>query len=283
MNKIALPRPHSIIAFRRKVLMHYRKRGRHELTWRHAKDPYKIFVSEVMLQQTQVPRVIGKYEEFLHEFPTIRKLAAAPLLKVLRIWSGLGYNRRARFLHEAAKIIRDEYDGEVPREHKKLMALPGIGAYTASAIRTFAFNELDVFIETNIRAAFIHHFFSDSLFSHGRRNIRTKYVTDAEILPIAKRAMDGQEPREWHWALMDYGTHLKKVHSNPTRRSAHYIRQTAFRGSMREARGAIIRALLRADNIKGLRNPYIDRFDAAFESLAEDRLVKRERGQWRIA
>ncbi len=159
---------------------YWKQNGRHELAWRKTTDSYRILVSEVMLQQTQVPRVIEKYEEFLKKFPYVRTLAKAPLAEVLKVWSGLGYNRRGKYLHDAAKEIVGKYGGRVPRDAAALRALPGIGDYTASAMRVFAFNEPDVLIETNIRAAFIHNFFTtrtpDALVSADTLKIRDRAI-----------------------------------------------------------------------------------------------------------
>src|SRR3989344_4400093 len=121
-------------AFRREVWNYWKKNGRHDLAWRKTRDPYKILVSEVMLQQTQVPRVEGKYREFLKAFPNVPALAKAPLFDVLKVWSGLGYNRRAKFLHDAAKQVVEKYGGKIPRLYNELVELPGIGEYTAKAI-----------------------------------------------------------------------------------------------------------------------------------------------------
>ena len=181
--------------FRRKVWEYWKKNGRHDLPWRKTKDPYRILVSEVMLQQTQVPRVTEKYKEFLKKFPTVRALAKAPLSDVLKVWSGLGYNRRAKYLHDAAKQIVEV--GNI----KKALAhpLPGVGPYTRAAVLVFAFNEPDVLIETNIRGAYIHHFFP-----------MRRSVSDTEISTLLSKVGAGEDPREWHWALMDYGAYLKR-------------------------------------------------------------------------
>src|SRR3989344_8269276 len=143
--------------FRHDVWDYYKNNGRHGLPWRLTKDPYRILVSEVMLQQTQVARVIGKYKAFLIRFPNARRLAEAPLSDVLKAWSGLGYNRRTKYLKAAAEVIVRGYGGRGPKASIVLRTIPGIGPYTASAVRVFAFNEPDVLIETNIRAAFIHY------------------------------------------------------------------------------------------------------------------------------
>jgi A/G-specific adenine glycosylase len=193
-----------------------------------------------MLQQTGVERVVPKYQSFLKKFPNARALADSPLSSVLREWQGLGYNRRGKMLHEAAKNIVKEYDGKVPKSLEALKALPGIGEYTAKAVRAFAWNEPEIFIETNIRSVFIHHFFS-------RRHIP---VSDAELMHHIERAVDGKNPREWYWALMDYGSYLKKNIPNPSRKSAHHSRQKPFKGSDREIRGAILRLLSGASHTK---------------------------------
>jgi len=185
-----------------------------------------------MLQQTQVDRVVPKFEVFLKRFPTVRSLAHAPQRDILRAWQGLGYNRRALLLHRAAREIVLRYHGRVPREQAELMTLPGIGGYTAAAIRAFAFDLPGVCIETNIRAVFIHHFFP-----------RTVRVPDAKLLPLIERALDRKEPRAWYSALMDYGSTLKRTVENPARRSAHHTKQEPFRGSRRQARGRILRFL----------------------------------------
>lgn len=261
-------------AFRRAVWAHYRKAGRHDLPWRKTRDPYKILVSEVMLQQTQVSRVLPKYKEFLKQFPTVRALAKALLSDVLKVWSGLGYNRRGKYLHEAAKVVVHDFKGDL----KEALAhpLPGVGPYTRAAVRTFAFNEPHTMIETNIRGAFIHHFFA-----------KKKTVNDRELLALIEKAAEGQDPREWHWALMDYGAHLKKIHPNPTRKSAHYVVQTPFTGSLRQVRGEILQLLTGGSygdlalsqklsfNEKDMR--------AALRGLQKDGLVVSEKGSWRIA
>jgi A/G-specific adenine glycosylase len=225
--------------FQRTMLDYYQTNGR-KFPWRQTKDPYAVLVSEIMLQQTQTDRVLPKYEAWLKRFPTVHSLAAASLSDVLALWSGLGYNRRARFLHEAAKAIA--HKGAFPQSPEELRMLPGIGPYTASAVAAFAFNRPEVFIETNIRSVFIFFFFNDA----GRTASDMPPVTpvhDREILPLIARTLDRANPRAWYYALMDYGAELKKKVKNPSRNSAHYTKQSAFKGSRREARGAIIRSL----------------------------------------
>lgn len=219
-------------AFARAVLAHYRRHGRHDLPWRRTRDPYRILVSEVMLQQTQVARVLPKYQAFLREFPTAAALAAAPLGQVLRAWQGLGYNRRAKLLHDAAREVTQHHGGRFPRSLSGLQALPGIGPYTAGAVMAFAYNQPVVMIETNIRTACLYHFFP------GKTG-----VADRELLPRLRRALQGREPRLWYAALMDYGSYLKSAIGNQNRRSRHYAKQAKFAGSDRQIRGAILREL----------------------------------------
>ncbi len=224
--------PAHIRAFRRTVLGHYRRHGR-DLPWRRTVDPYRILVSEIMLQQTQVSRVLGKYREFLKTFPTIRSLARATTPDLLRTWSGLGYNRRALNLRRAAQIVVERHRGRLPSDEQELEALPGIGPATAGLIRAFAFNLATVIVnETNIETVFIHHFF-----------VGRKAVSRREIEPLARAALDRSNPRRWYWALMDYGTFLKRTHGNASRRSRTYKRQSRFEGSTRQVRGRIVKLL----------------------------------------
>jgi len=210
------------------------------MPWRETRDPYRILVSEVMLQQTQVDRVRAKYEEFVVAFPDLAALAVAPLDRVLAAWQGLGYNRRAVALHRSARILEREHRGLIPDDTAALVALPGIGAATAASIRAFAFDAPVVFIETNIRRVFIHEFFP------GR-----EAVADAELLPLVAATLDRRSPRQWYYTLMDYGAALARQVPNPNRRSRAYTRQSRFEGSDRQVRGAILRALVGGSALTG--------------------------------
>lgn len=224
--------PETISLFRDLILSYFRAHGR-DLPWRHTTDPYRILVSEIMLQQTQVERVAVKYREFLDRFPDLESLARAPKSEVLLAWQGMGYNRRAIALQETARRVVDEYGGDLPADVETLATFPGIGKATAAAICAYAFNMPVVYIETNIRRIFIHFFFQD------REGVR-----DDEILPLVERALYRENPREWYSALMDYGTVLKKRTANPNRRSASYSRQSRFEGSDRQIRGRILALVL---------------------------------------
>jgi A/G-specific adenine glycosylase len=206
---------------------------RRKLPWRATRNPYHILVSELMLQQTRVERVLDRYGRFIERFPDFTSLARAPLRAVLDEWRGMGYNRRALALKRIAERVVEEYGGRLPRRAEELEGFPGIGRATASAIVTFAFNKPSVFVETNIRTVFINFFFR-----------RRRVVRDEEILARIEETLDRKRARKWYWALMDYGTMLKKRRGNLSRRSAHYRRQPPFQGSRRQMRGRIIREIV---------------------------------------
>lgn len=210
----------------------YAAHQRSHLPWRQTTNPYHILVSELMLQQTQVDRVIPKYRAFIEAYPTTAALAAAPLGKVLALWQGLGYNRRAKYLQQAAQYIEAELYGEFPKTEATLRKLPGVGPYTAAAVCAFAFDAPAVLIETNVRQVMVWHFF---------RSAPT--VSEAMIRDRVEKTLPTKDYRGWYSALMDYGSHLKRQHGNLTQKSTVYSKQSAFKGSNREIRGAILRVL----------------------------------------
>ena len=220
-----------ILSFQGIVFQVYQNLGR-TFPWRETTNPYRILVSEFMLQQTQTSRVEQKYPQFIEKYSSMCALAQASTKDLLTSWQGLGYNRRALNLHETAKIINTKYNNEIPQKEELLLELPGIGPYTASAIRTFAFNIPTVMIETNIRTVYIHHFFS-------KRNA----ISDKTLIPYIEATIDTSNPREWYYALMDYGGHLKKKVGNLNAKSKMYTRQSKFEGSNRQKRGKIVRIL----------------------------------------
>jgi len=229
--------PLSVRNFRNIIYRHYHENPRN-LEWRMTTNPYRILVSEIMLQQTQVERVSVKYKEFIKRFPSFKSLEGSSLRDILEVWQGMGYNRRAVALKKIAKTVISDFRGRLPSAEDELIKLPGIGKYTASAILAFAFNKPTAFIETNIRRVFIHFFFQ------GRALVR-----DSEILPLIERTLDRSNPREWYYALMDFGVMLKRKTENPNKRSAHYRKQSPFQGSNRQVRGTILRLLLRKPDI----------------------------------
>ena len=202
------------------------------MPWRDVITPYRVFVSEVMLQQTQVARAMEKFPQFIKQFPSFKALATAPLNELLFTWQGMGYNRRALYLKKAAETVVSDYHGRLPQSPEELEKLAGIGPATARSIAAFAWNSPEVFIETNVRAVFLHNFFA------GRSS-----VSDSQLLPFIEAALDKKNPREWYYALMDYGTMLKKQNKNPSRASAHHVKQSKFEGSVRETRGKIVKLL----------------------------------------
>jgi A/G-specific adenine glycosylase len=236
-NEIGTISAKTVGAFQKQIYSRYHSTPR-PMPWRTTRDPYHILTAEVMLQQTQVERVKIKYAEFLSAFPTLKDLASAPLADVLRIWQGLGYNRRAIALKRCAEEIISRHDGQFPRDTGELESLPGIGPYSARAVAAFAFGIAEPLIETNIRTVFIHFFF------HGRDK-----VCDREIMPLVAATLDRQNPREWYYALMDFGVWLKQLHPNPGRRSSHHVQQSRFEGSNRQLRSRLLRSVMAGPGI----------------------------------
>ncbi|OGG48846.1 hypothetical protein A2678_00500 [Candidatus Kaiserbacteria bacterium RIFCSPHIGHO2_01_FULL_53_31] len=268
----------SYTSFKKIIWAHCRKHGRHDLPWRQTHDLYRILVSEVMLQQTQVERVIPFYKAFIKKFPTARRLAQASLSDVLKAWQGLGYNRRAKLLREATQqLVHTTLSGTRLNLIKKLEELSGVGPYTARAVAAFAFNQDVIFIETNIRTVITHHFFQ-----------KRRKVSDKEIEKILTAVLPKGKSREWYSALMDYGAYLKRSGIKLNTKSKHYAKQSAFAGSSREARGAILRVLSTKEStavhLTNLLGP--DRCmqtNGALEDLVSENLVKIRRGVYSLA
>jgi A/G-specific adenine glycosylase len=206
--------------------------------WRRTRDPYAVLVSEVMLQQTQVQRVLPRWEAWLGEFPTLDALAAAPLEPVLRAWQGLGYNRRAIGLKRTAEEVAARFGGELPSDEAALRSLPGIGPATASGVRAFAFDLPGVYLETNVRAVFLHELLGD------RDGVTDRELTPLVAAGVSEAGGQGVSPRVWYYALLDYGAQLKRDVPNPSRRSAHHSRQSRFEGSRRQKRAQLLRAVI---------------------------------------
>ncbi len=219
--------------FKKKIRSFY-KENKREFAWRNTSDPYKIIVSEMMLQQTQTGRVTEKYAAFLRAFPTVSHLSKASTSEVLKAWQGLGYNRRALYLKRTAEIVCEKYNGTFPKLKSELIELPGIGTNTAGAVIAFAHNLPVTFIETNIRRVFIYEFFREK-----------EIVDDQEIYPLIEASLNTKNPREWYYALMDYGAHLGRTVVNPNRKSKTYSKQAKFEGSLRQVRGMILKLLLK--------------------------------------
>jgi len=245
--------------------------------WREEITPYRIVVSEIMLQQTGVERVKEKFEPFVAKLPDFESLAGAPLREIMEAWQGLGYNRRALSLKRIAQAVIEKHSGKLPRDRESLLALPGVGEATAGAIMAFAFNVPLAFIETNIRRVFIHHFFADC-----------QKVSDRQIMPLVEAALDRSNPRDWYYALMDYGSGLGGTANNPNRKSSHYAKQAPFHDSDRKVRGDMIRLLLGAgsmaiDDIIDATGHGADRLGPVLCAMVRDGLVTEEAGRYRIA
>lgn len=245
------------------------------LPWRNTDNPYHILVSEVMLQQTQVSRVIDKYLLFIKKFPTIEALAHSSLHDVLLVWQGLGYNRRAKYLVECARVIVEQYDGIVPDTLEQLQNLTGLGKATAASVGIFAYNKPYIYIETNVRTVYIYTFFDKQV-----------NITDAMIVPLLKQTMDTKNPKKFYNALMDCGTHIKQ-HYNFSRHSAHYTVQTPYVTSLRKVRGDIIHYLVACGGTKkeemmrdiGVGTATIEK---ALDALCSEGLVCEEKGIYKI-
>lgn len=204
-----------------------------DLPWRNIDDPYAVLVSEVMLQQTQVTRVLGYWPRFMAAFPTIDALAAAANSDVLELWQGLGYNRRALLLKRAAEHCSDHLSGRLPESYEGLVALPGVGPATAAGVCAFAYQKPASYLETNVRSVFLH-----LLFPHEEQ------VPDKRLAPYVADCARTEQPRAWNYALLDFGAQLKAGGVNPSRRSAGYSRQSPFTGSPRQKRAALVRCVL---------------------------------------
>ncbi len=228
--------PRTVAAFQDIIKKHYAARAR-KFPFReesHYSDPYKVIVSEIMLQQTQADRVVEKYLRFIDLFPNFEVLAAASNEDVLRQWIGLGYNRRALALKRIAVMVVNELGGVVPRAPEQLHQFPNIGPNTAASIAAFAFNTPVVFVETNIRTVYIHFFFSGQ-----------DTISDEAILALVEKTLDRNNPREWYYALMDYGVMLKKNFKNVhAKQSKAFKQQKPFKGSTRQVRGNILKTLI---------------------------------------
>jgi A/G-specific adenine glycosylase len=260
-----------IADFRTAVWDYYQVHSR-PMPWRQTPTPYFVVVSEIMLQQTQVPRVLVKFAEFTKHFPDFETLASAPLADVLAVWSGLGYNRRAKFLWEAAKVVAAR--GSLPQTRDELVGLPGIGPNTAGAILAYVYNQPVLFVETNIRTVVIHHFFAD----HDDK------VKDPDILAVLSRALPGDNPREWYWAIMDYGTHLKATKGGQLHRVHGYKKQSKFEGSRRQIRGKVLRLLLEGSHTTGELAAIIpdQRLDEVLDALQKEHLIAKTDSYWHL-
>lgn len=248
-----------------------------DLPWRRTRDPYAIWLSEVMLQQTQVSRVDGRWQRWLERFPTVESLAQADQADVLEEWQGMGYNRRALSLHRAAIAIVQGEEG-FPTDERSLLDLPGIGPATAAGIRAFAFNLPGVYLETNVRTVFLHE-----LYPH------EDGVPDKRLVPLVRAACSLDDARGWYYALLDYGAWLKRVVPNPSRRSRGHVRQSEFEGSHRQKRAEIVRMLLAARptgvdvvSVSDKLGIACEDAQSLLDELAREGFCRREGARWLV-
>jgi len=258
-------------AFQR-IVMGFYKDSRRPFAWRETRDPYNILVSEVMLQQTQTSRVEDRYPIFLRKFPTVRALARASQAEVLQAWEGLGYYRRAQNLHRAAIAVLENYAGQMPQSFDELVALPGIGHYTAAAVSVFAFEKPVPMIETNIRSVYLY------AFCQGRCG-----VSDRELMQLIHDTMDAKRCRDWFYALMDFGVVLKRARPGINAQSKHHAKQSKFEGSDRQIAAAILKLVVAnkrgvaVSEIQKHVNADADRVEKAVTRLERDGLIRRMR------
>ena len=249
--------------------------NRREMPWRNPEpdgsyDPYKILVSEIMLQQTQVDRVIPKYLAFINRFPTPESLAAAPFSEVLRFWNGLGYNRRAKYIHEAAKMLAVR---TFPKTIDELTELKGVGSNTAAAILVYAYNQPHIFIETNIRSVLFYHFFSEK---HD--------ISDGQLRNLLQKLLRDENPRDFYYALMDYGAYLKQNGFGQNSKSKHYSKQSKFEGSIRQLRGEVLRRALDGLDITQLKRDVSDtRLEYVIDALVSEGLILKSGSRIKVA
>ena len=236
-----------------------------------------------MLQQTQVVRVEGFFRVWKKSFPNWKKLHQAEFGNVLTHWQGLGYNRRAKYLHQIADIVTNQYKGKFPVDSAQILGLPGIGPYTAGAIGAFCFNRPEILIETNIRTVLIHHFLQDK-----------KEVSEKEIENILQACLKPgtkahKNPREWYWALMDYGSFLKQSIGNLNKQSKAYNKQSRFEGSTRQLRSQILRYVLAHDGVttaqvaKASIHRKKDEIKSVLESLNTEGMINVKKGKWQVS
>jgi len=261
--------------------------------WRGSHDPYAVWVSEVMLQQTQAARVVPAYASFLRRFPTVRALAVAPRRDVVAQWGGLGYNRRAVRLSEAARAIVRDHGGRIPHDKDELLELPGVGPYTAAAVASMGFGEPVAVVDTNVRR----------VVSRVHLGVDGHEVPAKEVWALAEAWLDRDDPVTWNQALMDLGREVcrpeprcdvcplagvcrfRRDGAAATRGPS---RQGPFEGSTRQVRGAIVNALrshpwLTPARLASETGFPVDRIDAAVATLSVDGLVEVDGGRVRLA
>lgn len=255
------------ILFIKQVLAYHAQHGRHDLAWRKAITPYKILVSEIMLQQTQVSRVGPKFKEWMKKYPSLSALSQATLSEILVLWQGLGYQRRAKALYEIAKSIT-----RLPKMYEELLQLKGIGPYTASAVCAFAYDTFpEYLLETNIRTALIE------AFHQGETEIHDGVLYDDLARLTKNPAVQKIGARVWYYALMDYGAYLKLQRISHNSKSKHYAKQTPFEGSLRQLRAKTLFAITHKEKL-----PKDERVDQVLAQLVKEGYVVQKGSSYTI-
>lgn len=242
-------------------IWNYYSQNRRSFPWREDIFDYGIFVSEVMLQQTQAGRVVDFYLRFLSKYPDFAALAKADTRELLSLWKGLGYNRRALNLRAAAQEIVERHKSALPQTVEAMDDLPGIGRATASSVLVFAKNLPIPFIETNIRRVFIHFFFTTA---------EEGSVVDSEIMKLVTETLEERDARDWFYALMDYGAMLKSKFGNANKKSKMYGKQAKFEGSRRQVRGWILDEVIKAPKTGLKLNNLLERGKDKFDRTQAD-------------
>lgn len=249
------------------------KNNQRDLPWRKTQDPYKIFISELMLQQTQVDRVITKYKEFLEKFPNQESIINASDADIIRMWKGLGYNKRALYAKKAMVYLQKHFGGKFPGNEKDLKKLPGVGEYTARAILSFALHQKVTLIDTNIRQVIQNEFSKE------------KELPEHAVFLIAKKVLPKEKTWEWHQALMDYNalflskTKIKKKNSNkiPFKETNRFVRGKII-DLLRENSYSEINLIVSMKKFKKSKKDVI----IAVESLMKDNLIVSKTHQYML-
>ncbi len=249
------------------ILIYYKKFGRHDLVWRKKITPYKILVSEVMLQQTQVSRALPKFEEWMKLYPTLTSLSVSNLRDILIIWQGLGYQRRAKSLFLLAQKVK-----KIPVTYDELLCLPGVGPYTASAICAFAYNIFShLVLETNIRTVLIEYFHLTETEIHDG-----VLYDDLKRLTTYKKVKD-LGARHFYYALMDYGAYLKTKKISHNKKSVHAVTQSRYKGSFRELRAKVLFAITHKEPL-----PKDERLEAVLHELVKEKYIIKMKTKYQI-
>ncbi len=253
--------------FIKDILEYYKKYGRHDLVWRKNITPYKILVSEIMLQQTQVTRVIPKFTEWMKKYPTLTALSKSNLQEVLVLWQGLGYQRRAKALLNIAKSTK-----QLPKSYDELLTLSGIGPYTGGAVMAFAYDTFShPVLETNIRTVLIEH------FHQGEENIHDGLLYDDLSRLVKYKNIHALGARHFYYALMDMGAHLKANKISHNTKSAHHSVQSRYEGSLRQLRAATLFAITHGAPLSN-----DERLPKVLEQLLKEKYIIKKRNSYCI-